>query len=92
MCTTSIHNVVWCDVQDGMYECILCACCSTSCPSYWWNSDKYLGPAALMQANRWIEDSRVRVSVCLSVDILLDWSIGVWWSWLCLSCSLIYWN
>lgn len=43
---------------DGMYECILCACCSTSCPSYWWNSDKYLGPAVLMQAFRWIEDSR----------------------------------
>ena len=43
---------------DGMYECILCACCSTSCPSYWWNSDSYLGPAVLMQAYRWIEDSR----------------------------------
>jgi succinate dehydrogenase (ubiquinone) iron-sulfur subunit len=43
---------------DGMYECILCACCSTSCPSYWWNSDKYLGPAVLMQAFRWISDSR----------------------------------
>ena len=43
---------------DGMYECILCACCSTSCPSYWWASDKYLGPAVLMQAFRWIEDSR----------------------------------
>ena len=43
---------------DGMYECILCACCSTSCPSYWWNPDKYLGPAVLMQAYRWIEDSR----------------------------------
>ena len=43
---------------DGLYECILCACCSTSCPSYWWNSDKYLGPAALLQANRWIKDSR----------------------------------
>lgn len=43
---------------DGMYECILCACCSTSCPSYWWNSDKYLGPAALMQARRWMADSR----------------------------------
>ena len=39
---------------DGLYECILCACCSTSCPSYWWNSDRYLGPAALLQANRWI--------------------------------------
>jgi len=36
-------------VQDGLYECILCACCSTSCPSYWWNGDKYLGPAVLMQ-------------------------------------------
>ena len=43
---------------DGLYECILCACCSTSCPSYWWNSDKYLGPAALLQAHRWISDSR----------------------------------
>ena len=41
-----------------MDKCILCACCSTSCPSYWWNSDKYLGPAALMQANRWVRDSR----------------------------------
>jgi len=40
------------------YECILCACCSTSCPSYWWNADSYLGPAVLMQAYRWIEDSR----------------------------------
>ena len=39
---------------DGLYECILCACCSTSCPSYWWNSDRYLGPAALLQAHRWI--------------------------------------
>merc|ERR1719191_1928657 len=43
---------------DGMYECILCACCSTSCPSYWWNADKYLGPAVLMQAYRWMIDSR----------------------------------
>jgi len=43
---------------DGMYECILCACCSTSCPSYWWNADRYLGPAVLMQAYRWIMDSR----------------------------------
>ena len=43
---------------DGLYECILCACCSTSCPSYWWNSDRYLGPAALLQAYRWIVDSR----------------------------------
>ncbi|RWS25114.1 mitochondrial complex succinate-ubiquinone oxidoreductase subunit B-like protein [Leptotrombidium deliense] len=43
---------------DGLYECILCACCSTSCPSYWWNSDRYLGPAVLMQAYRWVIDSR----------------------------------
>merc|ERR1711971_1190522 len=43
---------------DGLYECILCACCSTSCPSYWWNGDKHLGPAVLMQAYRWIIDSR----------------------------------
>jgi succinate dehydrogenase / fumarate reductase, iron-sulfur subunit len=43
---------------DGLYECILCACCSTSCPSYWWNSERYLGPAALLQAQRWIKDSR----------------------------------
>ena len=43
---------------DGLYECILCASCSTSCPSYWWNSDRYLGPAALLQAYRWIADSR----------------------------------
>ncbi|WP_140984390.1 succinate dehydrogenase iron-sulfur subunit [Asticcacaulis tiandongensis] len=46
------------DKLDGLYECILCACCSTSCPSYWWNQDKYLGPAALLQAYRWIADSR----------------------------------
>lgn len=43
---------------DGLYECVLCACCSTSCPSYWWNGDKYLGPASLLQANRWLQDSR----------------------------------
>ena len=43
---------------DGLYECILCACCSTSCPSYWWNGEKYLGPAALLQAYRWLIDSR----------------------------------
>jgi succinate dehydrogenase / fumarate reductase, iron-sulfur subunit len=43
---------------DGLYECILCACCSTSCPSYWWNADRYLGPAALLNAQRWIVDSR----------------------------------
>jgi len=43
---------------DGLYECILCACCSTSCPSYWWNGERYLGPAILLQAYRWLADSR----------------------------------
>ena len=43
---------------DGLYECVMCACCSTSCPSYWWNGDKYLGPAVLLHAYRWIIDSR----------------------------------
>lgn len=43
---------------DGLYECIMCACCSTSCPSYWWSSDRFLGPATLLQAYRWIVDSR----------------------------------
>ncbi|MXP42395.1 succinate dehydrogenase iron-sulfur subunit [Altererythrobacter soli] len=43
---------------DGLYECILCACCSTACPSYWWNSDQFLGPAILLQAYRWLADSR----------------------------------
>ena len=46
------------DRLDGLYECILCACCSTSCPSYWWNGERYLGPASLLQAYRWIADSR----------------------------------
>ena len=43
---------------DGLWECILCFCCQTSCPSYWWNGDRYLGPAVLLQAERWISDSR----------------------------------
>ncbi len=43
---------------DGLYECILCGCCSSACPSYWWNPEKFLGPAALLQAARFIEDSR----------------------------------
>jgi len=43
---------------DGSYECIMCGCCTTSCPSWWWNGDRFLGPAALLQANRWIVDSR----------------------------------
>ncbi|MCK4708660.1 MAG: 4Fe-4S dicluster domain-containing protein, partial [Gammaproteobacteria bacterium] len=46
------------ELLDGLYECILCGCCSTSCPSFWWNPDKFLGPAALLQASRFIEDSR----------------------------------
>ncbi|PVV04592.1 hypothetical protein BB560_000905 [Smittium megazygosporum] len=50
------------DALDGLYECILCACCSTSCPSYWWNQDLYLGPAVLMQAYRWMVDSRDQFS------------------------------
>ncbi|MEI6354045.1 MAG: succinate dehydrogenase iron-sulfur subunit [Methylococcus sp.] len=43
---------------EGLVECILCACCSTSCPSYWWNGDQYLGPLVLLQAERWLKDSR----------------------------------
>ncbi len=43
---------------DGLYECILCACCSSACPSYWWNEDTFPGPAALLQAHRWVRDSR----------------------------------
>jgi len=43
---------------DGLYECVMCACCSTACPSYWWNGDRYLGPAALLHAYRWVIDSR----------------------------------
>ena len=46
------------DKLDGLYECILCGCCSTACPSFWWNPDKFLGPAALLQAYRFISDSR----------------------------------
>ena len=43
---------------DGLYECILCACCSTSCPSFWWNPDRFIGPAGLLQAYRFLADSR----------------------------------
>jgi len=56
---------------DGLYECILCACCSTSCPSYWWNQDEYLGPATLMQAYRWIADSRVSSSAIVGISTVL---------------------
>ena len=58
---TEVENIQSRDERsklDGLYECILCACCSTSCPSYWWNSDKYLGPAVLLQSYRWLQDSR----------------------------------
>ncbi len=47
---------------DGLYECILCASCSTACPSFWWNPDKFVGPAALLQAYRWIADSRDEIT------------------------------
>jgi succinate dehydrogenase / fumarate reductase iron-sulfur subunit len=50
------------DKLDGLYECILCGCCSTSCPSFWWNPDKYLGPAALLQSYRFLVDSRDRAT------------------------------
>jgi succinate dehydrogenase / fumarate reductase iron-sulfur subunit len=56
---------------DGYYECILCACCSTSCPSYWWNGERYLGPAALLQAYRWLIDSRDE-SAGERLDVLED--------------------
>ncbi|MFV1996837.1 MAG: succinate dehydrogenase iron-sulfur subunit [Acidiferrobacterales bacterium] len=46
------------DQLDGLYECILCGCCTTSCPSFWWNPDRFLGPAALLQAWRFLADSR----------------------------------
>jgi len=54
---------------DGLYECILCACCSTACPSYWWNSDKFLGPAILLQAYRWLADSRDRAAAARLDDL-----------------------
>lgn len=47
---------------DGLYECILCACCSTSCPSFWWNPDKFRGPAALLQAYRFLSDNRDQIT------------------------------
>lgn len=50
------------DKLDGLYECVLCACCSTACPSFWWNPDKFLGPAALLQAYRFLADSRDQAS------------------------------
>ncbi|MES1917986.1 Succinate dehydrogenase [ubiquinone] iron-sulfur subunit 2, mitochondrial [Bonamia ostreae] len=61
---------------DGLYECILCACCSTSCPSYWWNPDKYLGPAVLNQAYRWIIDSRDGARAERLKDLDDEWKLG----------------
>uniref|UniRef100_A0A803VS64 succinate dehydrogenase n=1 Tax=Ficedula albicollis TaxID=59894 RepID=A0A803VS64_FICAL len=66
---------------DGLYECILCACCSTSCPSYWWNGDKYLGPAVLMQAYRWMIDSRddfTQGTGGAQGIVTLPWGTGHW--------------
>ena len=68
---TAPDRLIWYDpveessflLQDMLYECILCGCCSTSCPSFWWNPDKFLGPAALLQASRFIEDSRDEATV-----------------------------
>ena len=61
---------------DGLYDCVMCACCSSGCPSYWWNEDKFLGPAALLQLQRWIKDSRDTNSKerlkNLSIDKSLD--------------------
>lgn len=57
------------DQLDGLYECILCACCSTSCPSYWWNPDKFLGPAALLQAYRFVCDSRDQLTEARLADL-----------------------
>jgi len=56
--TENIQTIKDRNILDGLYECILCACCSASCPSYWWNRDKYVGPAILLQAMRWIVDTR----------------------------------
>ena len=57
------------DQLDGLYECILCACCSTSCPSYWWNPDKFVGPAGLLQAYRFIADSRDQATAARLDDL-----------------------
>jgi succinate dehydrogenase (ubiquinone) iron-sulfur subunit len=70
---------------DGLYECILCACCSTSCPSYWWNSEEYLGPAVLMQSFRWIADSRDEFKVERKAQ--LDNSMSLYRCHTILNCS-----
>lgn len=61
---------------DGLYECILCFCCTTSCPSYWWNGEKYLGPAVLQQAYRWIIDSRDEYKRDRLRDLNDEWKLG----------------
>lgn len=61
---------------DGLYECIMCFCCTTSCPSYWWNGDKYLGPAVLQQAYRWIIDSRDEHTQDRLRDLNDEWKLG----------------
>jgi len=72
---------------DGLYECILCACCSTSCPSYWWNDDKYLGPAVLMQAYRWMIDSRDQVLLQRMERMLEDEGSGLYKCHTILNCT-----
>jgi succinate dehydrogenase/fumarate reductase iron-sulfur protein len=62
------------DELNGLYECILCACCSSACPSFWWNPDKYVGPAGLLQAYRFLVDSRDQVS-----GERLDVAALLWW-------------
>ena len=57
------------DKLDGLYECILCACCSTSCPSFWWNPDKFVGPAGLLQAYRFLADSRDNATQARLADL-----------------------
>ncbi len=54
---------------DGLWECVLCFCCTASCPSYWWNSDEYLGPATLLQAKRWLNDTRDQETVARLDDL-----------------------
>jgi len=63
------------DRLDGLYECILCACCSTACPSFWWNPDRFLGPAALLAAARWVEDSRDRATQARLDDLDGPWRL-----------------
>jgi len=72
---------------DGLYECILCACCSTACPSYWWNDDKYLGPAVLMQVYRWMIDSRDQVLLQRMDRMLEDDGNGLYRCHTILNCT-----